>query len=319
MTSETILFVYVYLVIISTLNHHHPTFKVRLSKIFAHSIVVMIFGFLVGMFVAPDIFFRLTHGGDVARLGGFIMNPNELGMLAVVGIAACFSEIVETDKKWQNLFLAAILLYGLLMTSSRSSLGSFLLVVGLFVLKYGSFKLKFASVVGAALLLPVAVQKIILKQGDLEEVLSMTGRLPFWKALITEGLPKEPWLGYGFMRIAYGDYFQSVHTYAAKMTHNTFIQVLLNLGFIGFMIVLAQMALTFRACYLSNNSFYKIFFIAIFIPIFVNSLTEFGIFGENNFGILFYQFLIFVFVVHYNPHLSLRKRIRNRQLTPTEQ
>ena len=40
----------------------------------------------------------------------------------------------------------------------------------------------------------------------------MTGRIPFWTALLTEGLPMEPLLGFGFMRIAYEDYFQSVHT-----------------------------------------------------------------------------------------------------------
>ncbi|MBL0192546.1 MAG: hypothetical protein IPQ18_14760 [Saprospiraceae bacterium] len=29
----------------------------------------------------------MTHGGEEARLGGYMMNPNELGMLAGVGIA----------------------------------------------------------------------------------------------------------------------------------------------------------------------------------------------------------------------------------------
>jgi hypothetical protein len=34
------------------------------------------------MWVDPDTFFRLTNGGEEARLGGVMMNPNELGMLA---------------------------------------------------------------------------------------------------------------------------------------------------------------------------------------------------------------------------------------------
>ena len=58
----------------------------------------------------------------------------------------------------------------------------------------------------------------------------MTGRLPFWKALINEGLPREPLLGFGFMRIDYKEYFQSTHTYPGKMTHNTFMQVFDEFG-----------------------------------------------------------------------------------------
>ena len=54
----------------------------------------------------------------------------------------------------------------------------------------------------------------------MEEVMSMTGRLPFWTALIEEGLPREPFLGLvlcnRLQRI-----FQGVHTYPGKMTHNT--------------------------------------------------------------------------------------------------
>jgi exopolysaccharide production protein ExoQ len=51
--------------------------------------------------------------------------------------------------------------------------------------------------------------------------------------LISEGLPREPLLGFGFMRIDYKEFFQSTHTYPGKMTHNTFMQVLMNLGFVG--------------------------------------------------------------------------------------
>jgi len=111
-------------------------------------------------------------------------------------------------------------------------------------------------------------------------------------------------LGYGFMRIAEGDYFESVHTYAARMTHNTFVQVLLNLGILGFTITTFQMIATICIYMRSRSAYLKVFFIAIFIPIFINSLTEFGIFGENNFGILFYQFLIIAPIIHYSIKMS---------------
>ncbi len=315
MTFETIPFVILFMLIVSTINQYVENDVLRISKIFAKSIFVVVGIFVAGMYINPDQFFRLTHGGEVARLGGFMMNPNELGMLAVVGIVSCIIEIIYKGSKIKYGFFAAILFYGLLMTSSRSSLGSFLMVVMLFVLRSNNFKIKFAVTTIIILCMPLAVQTIILKQGDLQEVLSMTGRIPFWTALLTEGLPKEPLLGFGFMRISYTDYFQSVHTYAARMTHNTFVQVLMNLGFLGFTITTAQMAFTFHAFIKNKDTYLKLFFIAVFIPIFINSLTEFGIFGENNFGILFYQFLIFLFVFKYNTKLSFTEKIMQKRLS----
>ena len=141
-----------------------------------------------------------------------------------------------------------IFFYALYATGSRSSLIGAFLIIGFHVKQSTNVKLKVAIAIGMILIMPVAINKIILKDGDsdrLEEVMSMTGRLPFWKALISEGLPREPLLGFGFMRIAYKDYFQSTHTYPGKMTHNTFMQVLMNLGFIGMTIVIFQMVFTF--------------------------------------------------------------------------
>ena len=49
------------------------------------SIVWVASSFLIGAIVNPDLFFRGTHGGEVQRLGGWIINPNEMGMLMTVG------------------------------------------------------------------------------------------------------------------------------------------------------------------------------------------------------------------------------------------
>ena len=150
--------------------------------------------------------------------------------------------------------------------------------------------IKLAVIAGVLLVAPFAVYKMILKGGNssrVEEVMSMTGRLPFWKGLIFEGLPREPLFGFGFMRIDYNRNFQGMHTYAAAMSHNTFIQVLMNLGFVGMCIVIFQMFFTFQA-FFSENKETRLMLIGIAIPIIINSFTEFGIFGESNYGILFY-------------------------------
>ena len=107
------------------------------------------------------------------------------------------------------------------------------------------------------------------------------------------------------MRIDYTEYFQSTNTYSGSMAHNTFLQVLLNLGFVGLFVVFWQLIFTVTIFLKERkNSVYRVFFIALFIPIFINSITEFGIFGLNNFGILFYQFLILLFVFKVRKNLS---------------
>jgi len=160
------------------------------------------------------------------------------------------------------------------------------------------------------LAVPALVPLVFIKQGGLEEVLSMTGRLPFWHALLTEGLPREPLLGYGFMRIAYGEYFQSVHTYAAQMAHNTFIQVLMNLGLVGFTIVMVQLTATIKGFVRTSSPQLRLLGVGLLIPILINSFTEFGIFGMTNYGILFYQFLICFVSLRFHALLTDRERLQ---------
>ncbi len=273
---------------------------VNFSQLLAVSITLISVGFLIGLYVDPSTFFRDTHGGAVSRLGGFIINPNELGMLAAIGTTMNFLELSRGKSKPWNIVFIIINVAVLLLTQSRSSLGGFLLICLLFVLQSGNRKLQLATVVSGIFVLPVLVKTIIIKEGDVSEVMSMTGRLPFWSDLITFGFPDRPILGYGFMSISpspYTDKFDSIHAYAASMTHNTFVQVLINLGLVGAFIVLFQMIAAFYAFFKSSDKYLKQLSISLFIPIFINSMTEFGIFGEANYGIMFYQFLILFMII----------------------
>ena len=270
------------------------------SWLFGQATMWICLVFMLGLLVDPDTFYRQTHGGEVSRLGGFIINPNELGMLAVLGTVMAYVEMQTQAFKAYQVWILVICVATLLLTQSRSSLGAFLIVTGICVLLSGNKKLMFASIVGAVLALPVLIRTIILKQGDIEEVMSMTGRLPFWEDLITYGFTREPLLGYGFMRISYYDKFDSIHSYAAGMTHNTFIQVLLNLGLVGGFICMFQMIATGLVIGHSKDGYHKVLAWLMIIPLFINSTTEFGIFGESNYGIQFYQFVVLFFAVKVN-------------------
>lgn len=310
MTTQSLVFCYFFIKSIILLDEYFSGHNIRLYNLLGNSVFALISIFVVGMYIDPDTFFRLTHGGEEARLGGYIMNPNELGMLAGVGITCFIFDIYRNNHKWWAIVKVIVIFFALYMTGSRSSLIGAVLIMFFHISQSKNQKLKVIVIAGVLFVLPVAVNKMIqTDDGErLEEVLSMTGRLPFWTALITEGLPREPLLGFGFMRIDYKEYFQSTHTYAGKMTHNTFIQVLMNLGFIGLTLVIFQMIFTVIG-FNSENREKKLMLFGILIPILINSFTEFGIFGESNYGILFYQLLIFSIAFQNNPFLTLKEKV----------
>lgn len=265
---------------------------IRISRIMYVSILLTLCGFIAGMYINPDKFYRLTHGGEVARLGGFIINPNELGMLIVIGIGLAMYEIHSIGFRLFPIVSVLVLFYTLYLTGSRSSMIGALLVSAYFIFKTKSPLLKTSSILGIILILPFVFTKVFLKQGDMSEVMDMTGRLPFWKDLLTMNFPKEPWLGFGFMRIDYYDRFESLNSYAGAMTHNTFIQVLLNLGIIGLTIALIQLVFTLHAMIKTSSGDLRMISLVMFVPVIINSFTEFGIFGETNYGIMFYLFIV---------------------------
>ncbi len=318
MTAQSFVFAYFFVKSLKVLDVYFNGHNIRLYHLLGNAVFVLQLIFVIGMWVDPDVFFRLTDGGEEARLGGTMMNPNELGMLAGVGCACLIFDLYRFKNKVWTIVKILVIFYALFMTGSRSSLIGVLLIIFFHINQTKQKTLKFAIIALVAMVAPFAVYTVILKGGDqerLEEIMSLTGRLPFWQALITEGLPREPLLGFGFMRIDYKEFFQSAHTYPGKMTHNTFMQVLMNLGFIGFTIVLFQVFFTVKSI-LSEQKELKLMLIGILIPIVINSFTEFGIFGESNYGILFYQIIIFSIAFRNNNHLTRLQKIILKKKRP---
>lgn len=294
---DLLLYAFLFLRVVRAFNSKNKT-TYDLSSFLVFAIFFNALYFFQGNFLNPDKFIRLTHGLTVARLGGLIMNPNELGMLCSLGGACVLLQFKSKTPKWLLFIMLGINLYTMFLTGSRSTLIGFILVLGVYTLISDNKVLKIGMVLVMFIGAPIMLKEVVFSEekGGVDEVMSMTGRLPFWDALLNEALPKEPLLGYGFMNIYYTKYFQGKNTYPASMTHNTFVQVIMNLGLIGITIVFFQMVFVIRALIRSQDIREKHVFLFIFIPIFINSLTEFGIFGETNYGILFYQ-LIFLSLV----------------------
>lgn len=292
MDMESLVFAFYFMKCFMLLENFFPENSIRFYNLMGNTVFMLMLIFVIGAFVNPDLFFRLVEGGEDQRLGGYIMNPNELGMLCGLGISCLIFDLYRGHRKWWTLLKIAVLVYALIITKSRSSLVGLLLIVFFHLRKSDNKLLKYAIYAAVLAVIPIAVETLIMRKGGIDDILSMTGRMPFWQALINEGLPREPLFGFGFMRIDYKDHFESVHTYAGHMTHNTFMQVLMNLGFVGLVLAFTQIYFTIKG-FLKENDDKKLMLLGILIPVIINSFTEFGIFGETNYGILFYQMLIF--------------------------
>ncbi|MFK7757416.1 MAG: O-antigen ligase family protein, partial [Flavobacteriales bacterium] len=284
MTAESFVFVLLFMKVVVIYNTHYPEKTINFIRVFAWAIFPIMLTFVIGSFAAEDTFYRGMRGGEEQRLGGWIMNPNELGMLASISAAMSYMYLQMTKHKFWGFMMMAAAVLVLVLTSSRSSAIGFLLIMGILILKSNNKRLKIIMFSGITVALPLLVRFVVFKDdGGVEEVLSMTGRLPFWTALLNEGIVHEPFFGYGFMRINYTDYFQGLNTYPARMTHNTFMQILMNLGFVGFFIGIWNVILSIRNFLFHKKHPYAKFFIALLIPVIINSFTEFGIFGDANY------------------------------------
>lgn len=303
MDFECVFFVWFFMKVLLIFNDQKRfSMRTSLSFIIWTSCSWVALGFLIGYFVNPDLFLRGTHGGEVQRLGGFIINPNELGMLLVVGSGCLYVHMMRTLKVtfWKILGWL-LMLIALLLTQSRSSLISFFLTTLYFVFASKRAKLIIPTIVIGTLAAPVIFMTIFVKEGDVGEVMSMTGRLPFWSDLLTYGFPERTMWGFGFMRIHYHERFPSIHGFPGAMTHNTFVQVILNLGVAGALTCFFQMLFVFRSVMRQPDPMLKHTFAGIFFGIFVNSLTEFGIFGDANYGIMWWLFAIYINVLSADP------------------
>lgn len=315
MDVEGLLFAFYFIKCLMLLENYFPGNNIRFYNLMGNTVFALLSVFVVGMFADPDDFFRLVEGGEDKRLGGYIMNPNELGMICGLGISCLIFDLYRLRRKTWTVIKILIMVYVLVMTKSRSSLVGLLLIVFFHVRRLENKAVIYSIYAVVAAVIPLAIQKLVMRKGGIDDVLSMTGRMPFWKALINEGLPREPLLGFGFMRIDYKDKFESVHTYAGHMTHNTFMQVLMNLGFVGFCLVAVQMYFTIRG-FIKEPEEKKLMLMGILIPVIINSFTEFGIFGETNYGILFYQMLIFSISLQPHRRLTVKETMYMQRKRP---
>ena len=187
MDLESLLFSFFFIKSLMLLETYFPGNNIRFYNLMGNVAFIILLIFVIGGFVNEEDFYRAVEGGESLRMGGYIMNPNELGMYCGLGISCLIFDIYRKKSKWWTFIKIAVMLYALIMTKSRSSLIGLLLIVFFHIRNANNKKLEFAVYIAMAGILPIAVENMLMRKGGIDELLSMTGRMPFWKALVMEG------------------------------------------------------------------------------------------------------------------------------------
>ncbi|MBK4730152.1 O-antigen ligase family protein [Oxynema sp. CENA135] len=193
---------------------------------------------------------------------GINSHSNPFAALMALSSALWLIEVLTNPK---NRSLSAIFtllsLYGLQMAKSAGAkvnfLGLFLLFLVTRFVKKLSFRWAFFVMViflvigiGGTLIVTENLEAIVV--GGLGKDLTISGRTPLWSYLLTEKVPQHPWLGYGYhgfwqswrgkdnpaanapdgkLWMPSGDGY-----WAPPHAHNGFFEILLDLGWVGFIL-----------------------------------------------------------------------------------
>lgn len=195
----------------------------------------------------PDFAFLLAYADNaVDRLQGIAGHPNVLAkQVAVFFLLLIASRQRRYIGRCLTWGLAALGLVTLLATNSRTALLATFLAWGLVELR--SRRLLLAAFLGSLVLLGLvalagstgafldidALLGLVSRTGDASEVLTLTGRTELWE-FVWQKILEKPFLGYGFNAfepVVSREWFGAGD--AAVGAHNTLLQALFTVGFIG--------------------------------------------------------------------------------------
>ncbi|WP_445635503.1 O-antigen ligase-related domain-containing protein [Nostoc sp. DSM 114161] len=184
---------------------------------------------------------------------GIYSQKNTLGRRFVLSGAIFFFLAMTTRQNrwvlWFGYVASAILV---LFSSSTTSLGNLLILTGAFPVYQRILRLKYTTLIPAlAFISTISIAFYALFVTYADQILgsigkdtTLTGRSEIWPAVL-EMVQKKPLLGYGYGAFWYGAdtsgaaYVQESAGWPTPTAHNGFLDLLLALGVVGFLVFLA--------------------------------------------------------------------------------
>jgi exopolysaccharide production protein ExoQ len=258
----------------------------------AMTIIVISFAWLCAISLAlslawPDAF-MLNQG--VMRFRGIFYGPHALAQPAAICLCIIASGVLFVRKP--VLFALALIIGAcLLLTFSRQAITATMIGVTIAVLMRVRTYSHIAIIgsIGAFLLIGLSYVYIsgyglteIASFDEGNDVQNLTGRTFIWEATLVL-IQQKPYFGYGFGAggIALHDYYHKLSTYgwSTYNAHNAFLQIMLDLGVIGFILFLAILV------YWLIRSFiiFPVLSFPVFICVMLVSFVERGLYSIGGF------------------------------------
>lgn len=252
----------------------------------------------------PELAYHVGPGG--LRLGHKLIEANVLGFSAGVLILWAAHELrsVTAWRAPRALGLAGVALVlsvaALVLFLSRSRTAFIATVTGLLVLGFPidwSPRRRALFVVCGALLLGLAawghaqVVQWFLRGGDLDQVLTGTGRTGLWRELLREQVPRSPLVGMGYLALGREGWF----AYGGARfdnAHNAYLFALVSTGVPGFLAVatltLLPLVRTFARLVRGPRTERgpESLLLAVQVTVAITSITGFGVCGHPNAAML---------------------------------
>jgi exopolysaccharide production protein ExoQ len=188
---------------------------------------------------------------------GVFWHKNYLGSVMAFGNGLFLLSSLRGSAHPKALILSCIFylltLFLVIMSQSATGLIILILLNGICLayfawLKWGRV-LKRTHYVWFAALSSLLIGSLLLNLGSLFSIIgknpTLTGRVPVWRYLFQNVISKRPWLGYGLETVWYERNFQVAVAKAARWdvvvinAHNGYMDILIYLGWIGFIIFLS--------------------------------------------------------------------------------
>lgn len=214
-----------------------------------------------------------------ARMAGIAGSANNMGRIAAFGLLLIilYGPDFQRFHRWFVPVCAPLMLICLYLTNSRSSMAMVLMLwAAVLLLNWRRlYLLVFAvslALLGAVIALPGGDEVLMLlaRNGNIDEVTSVTGRSDIWSAVpkLIEG---RSWTGFGYASsLVVLPQYEGEVGFLASHAHNLILQLLLTTGWIGVgLFCLSTLMTGLRAAYLGDRAVLMLLAFVI-----LNGITE---------------------------------------------
>lgn len=188
-------------------------------------------------------------------IAGRETNPDHLATLLLLPLTLVIAEFLEA-KNWRRKAFATVITgilgYAILLTMSRAALVAIAVMLGVYALRMG-FNRRVFILGGALLCLTVFMPAIFFERIRTSMLTGGDGRLDIWRAGLAAW--KKYWFlgaGFGNFPVAYADFagFAKVFHGYNRASHNVFLEVAVELGVVGVVLLAVALYAHFRQFWL---------------------------------------------------------------------